>query len=134
MSENKFTVLLIEDDSMTLDIFSRVLNKEFNLLVTNDVNEFYKYCTDFIIDCFLIDLSLGLQKSGLTLIKELRASEKYYNTPIIVITAHAFARDERVCLEAGANKFLRKPVDHTRLIKEVKNTILKMNERKTFID
>lgn len=121
--DSKFTLLFIEDDEMTLDLFRRLLSKEYNLLFTKNVNEFYQLSTENTVDLFLIDLSLGLQKSGLTLIKELRASKKYADTPIIVITAHAFAKDERVALEAGANRFLRKPVETSRLLKEINNTV-----------
>jgi DNA-binding NtrC family response regulator len=132
LDNTKQTVLLIEDDEMILDIYSRILSKEFNLFTTDKVEEFYKIIEKNNIDCFLIDLSLGLQKSGLVLIKELRASEKYFDTPIIVVTAHAFAKDERICMEAGATKFIRKPIENQRLLTEVKRVLQKkkMNSSK----
>ena len=132
--KNDLTILLIEDDEMTLDIFRRILSKEYNFLFTSDVNKFYLLSTENKIDLFLIDLSLGLQKSGLILIKELRASEKYSNTPIIVVTAHAFSRDERVTLEAGANKFLRKPIESSKLMSEINSLIQNSKTRKTIVD
>ncbi|MBI5808028.1 MAG: response regulator [Ignavibacteriales bacterium] len=131
MDNTKQTVLLIEDDEMILDIYSRILSKEFNLFTTDKVEEFYEIIKQNNIDCFLIDLSLGLQKSGLVLIKELRASEKYFNTPIIVITAHAFAKDERICVEAGATKFIRKPIENQRLLTEV-NKVLQKGKMNSF--
>lgn len=130
MNEKIPTVLLIEDDEMTVDVYKRVLSNQFNFLYTSSVNEFYQLCSENNVDCFLIDLSLGLQKSGLTLIKELREDKKYFNTPIIVVTAHAFARDEKICLEAGATKFLRKPIENQRLLSEVKLAIEKSLEEK----
>lgn len=125
MANKKINLLLIEDDEMILDIYSRILSKEFNLFTTDKVEEFYEIINSNVIECFLIDLSLGLQKSGLALIKELRANEKYFDTPIIVVTAHAFARDEKICIDAGATKFLRKPIENQRLLLEVKKVVNK---------
>ncbi len=132
--KNDIKILLIEDDEMTLDIFRRILSKEYNFFYTNNVNEFYQLTTENKIDLFLIDLSLGLQKSGLTLIKELRASEKYSDTPIIVVTAHAFSKDERITLEAGANKFLRKPIETSKLLREINNIVQNSIKRKTIVE
>lgn len=132
--KNDFKILLIEDDEMTLDIFRRILSKEYNFFYTNNVNEFYQLSTENKINLFLIDLSLGLQKSGLTLIKELRSSEKYSNTPIIVVTAHAFSKDERITLEAGANKFLRKPIETSKLLREINNIYQNSIKRKSIVE
>ncbi|MEW6702946.1 MAG: response regulator, partial [Bacteroidota bacterium] len=67
---------------------------------------------------FLIDLSLRGDKDGIYLIKELRRTEKYANTPIVVVTANALKRDEETAINAGATTFIRKPVENERLTAE----------------
>lgn len=126
MNRTKNTLLIIEDDEFILDIYTRIFRKEFVVFATHKVDEFFTYYEEKDIDCFIIDLSLGLQKNGIDLINDLRKNEKYRLTPIIVVTAHAFSRDERLAIESGATRFMRKPVENKKLIEEVK-TLLNIN-------
>jgi len=40
-----------------------------------------------------------------------REAERGGRTPIVAMTAHAFAEDEQRCLEAGMDAYIAKPVD-----------------------
>ena len=116
-------VLIIEDEEIVLEIFYRILNKHYNVFKCKTVSEFEKYKNENAISLFVIDLSLGSEKDGIQLIKELRASSQYSKTPIIVVTAHAFNQDERDALKAGATKFLRKPVENDLLVLTAKELL-----------
>ena len=50
---------------------------------------------------------------GLSATRKMRASGD--ETPVIALTANAFEEDRKVCLEAGMNAFLSKPVDASAL-------------------
>ena len=116
-------VLIIEDEEIVLEIFYRILSKIYNVFKCKTVSEFETYKNENPISLFVIDLSLGSDKDGIQLIKELRASSQYAKTPIIVVTAHAFNQDERTALKAGATKFLRKPVENDLLVLTAKELL-----------
>ena len=116
-------VLIIEDEEIVLEIFYRILSKIYNVFKCTTVSEFETYKNENLISLFVIDLSLGSDKDGIQLIKELRASSQYAKTPIIVVTAHAFNQDERTALKAGATKFLRKPVENDLLVLTAKELL-----------
>ena len=123
--ENRSNVLIVEDEEIVLEIFTRILGKHYNVFSCTTVTEFEQYKTENEISLFVIDLSLGDEKDGIQLIKELRDSSRYANSPVVVVTAHAFNQDERTAMKAGANKFLRKPVENDLLLMTVKELLEK---------
>ena len=48
---------------------------------------------------------------GLAATVEIRRMPGRETTPILAMTANAFAEDRRACLDAGMNDFVPKPVD-----------------------
>ena len=124
MEFNNYTILIVEDDEIILDIFSRIFKREFNVVSCPTVESFYQALLKFKVDLFVMDMALGAKKNGLDLIKELRDSVEHKTTPIVVVSAHAYIRDERIALMAGADKYIRKPIENKYLVDEVKRILL----------
>jgi CheY-like chemotaxis protein len=69
-------------------------------------------------DIILMDIQMpGM--NGLDAMRLIRARETQSgaHVPIIAITAHALTGDSRTCLAAGADAYLRKPVDLVELLR-----------------
>ncbi len=116
-------LLMIDDDELTLRIFTIIISKLFNVTSCKLGDEFLNLLKKKEFDVFLIDLSLKGEIDGIQLIKELRASDKYKDYPIVVVTANAFKKDEEIAIAAGASKFLRKPIENERLLQELREYI-----------
>ena len=71
------------------------------------------------IDLVLMDVMMP-EMDGLTAIREIRRQPQRKNLPIIALTAKAAARDQQECLGAGANDYLAKPLDVTKLLSLVR--------------
>ena len=117
--ERKPKLLMVEDDDLNLKVYSYILVKNFQLLLCENDTQFFDALDKDNYDLFVIDLSLGFGKDGISLVKELRTMEKYKNTPVVVLTANVQKKDELISMEAGATKFLRKPIEKNLLIKEL---------------
>jgi CheY-like chemotaxis protein len=55
------------------------------------------------------------QMNGVDATLAIRALPAYSQTPILAMTANAFDEDRQVCLDAGMNDHIAKPVDQERL-------------------
>ena len=66
----------------------------------------------------LMDVSLP-DANGLELVKQLRANPHYCHIPIIAQTSMAMKGDRELCLAAGVNDYISKPIDLPLLAKMV---------------
>jgi CheY-like chemotaxis protein len=65
--------------------------------------------------------------SGLDATRQIRMISGYQKTPIIALTANVFNEDKLLCLEAGMNSFLPKPVDPEFLFATLLRSLSQLN-------
>ena len=117
--EEKKKILVVEDDKLNQLAYKGVLSKEYNVTICGDNTEFYISLNRITYDLFIIDLALNCEKNGIDLIMELRQMKEYERTPIIVVTAWTLKKDEKISLDAGADKFITKPFVNKTLLEEI---------------
>jgi len=116
----KPNLLLVEDDVLSIKFFNLYFSRFFNIVVADTVEKFEKAIESEIkFDIVVMDISLQDDKDGLQLTRELRATKNYCNCPIVALTANVFKHDEISAYKAGVTKFLRKPIENSRLLKEL---------------
>lgn len=121
----KYTVLIVEDDPQNLKFLKILLSKHYNVVTCSSESEFYLTLLHRQFDAVLMDITLSGNKSGIALIKSLRQIPIYKNIPIICLSAHIAETDKYEALNAGANIYLRKPVQNKILLESIKNEIEK---------
>jgi CheY-like chemotaxis protein len=70
----------------------------------------------------LMDLSLPVM-DGWEATRRLKGNPETAAIPIIALTAHARAEDEKTARDAGANDFDTKPVDLNRLVGKIEHLL-----------
>ncbi len=114
-------LLLIDDDARNLYALSKALkNKGFVVEAASDSIKALELLAQTEYDALLTDIMMP-QIDGYELIRRIRALG-YDKLPIIAITAKAMQGDDTLCLQAGANAYLAKPVNVNALI-ELLNTL-----------
>jgi CheY-like chemotaxis protein len=58
--------------------------------------------------------------NGYDAMSAIRKDSKIKNIPIIALTAKAQAEDKQLCIDAGANDYMSKPIDHEQLLSLLK--------------
>lgn len=105
------TVLVVDDDRLNRAILARLLREHgFRPIEAADGQDALRLAVSHNVDLVLLDIIMpGL--SGFDVLNELRASTDQAELPVIMITSD-YSTDQVVrAFNAGANDFLRKPVD-----------------------
>ena len=108
-------ILLAEDNAINAEIVARLLQKKgARVVIATDGTIVVKQYADseqYSFDAILMDVQMPHQ-DGLAATKAIRKLDRpdARTVPIIAMTANAFEDDIRICLEAGMNAHLAKPV------------------------
>ena len=111
----KKRILLAEDNEINAEIVKALLQQE-NVIVLHVKNgqDALEACIKHTFDLILMDCNMPVM-GGIESSISIRATLDL-KTPIIALTANAFAEDKEECLAAGMNDFLTKPIDKDTLI------------------
>ena len=119
-------ILLIEDNEMNRDMLSRRLERKgFEVIIAVDGQAGVNMATSESPDLILMDLSLPVI-DGWEATRQIKADAATQSIPVIALTAHAMASDERKALEAGCDDYDTKPVNFKRLLAKVEKLLGEM--------
>lgn len=110
-------ILLVDDDVRNIFALSAALESKGVLIETarNGKEAVEKVKNDPLIDLVLMDIMMP-EMDGYEATREIRKDARFKRLPIIAVTAKAMGDDQEKCREAGANDYLAKPVDLTKLL------------------
>jgi len=109
-------ILLVEDEPLNCEVAAELIKELVGLPidVAADGEQALRQVQAIRYDLILMDLLMpGID--GLEVTRRIRQLPGYATTPIVAMTANAFAEDRQRCLAAGMNDHLAKPVDPDRL-------------------
>ena len=99
------TILLVEDNELNRDMLSRRLERKgYVIKMAVDGAQGVSMATELLPALILMDLSLPVM-DGCEAIRRLKADPETATIPIIALTAHARAEDEKTARDAGATDF-----------------------------
>ena len=125
MEQNKYHILVVDDDDRIRELVKEYLNKNgFIVSSGNSAEEAKISLCYFKFDLIVLDVMMpGL--SGFDLTQEIK---KNTNMPIILLTAKGEVENRIQGLELGADDYLTKPFEPKELLLRIKNIINKNNK------
>jgi len=112
-------ILLVEDNEMNRDMLSRRLERNgHQVVMAMDGQQAVDSASAEKPDLILMDMSLPVL-DGWEATRRLKAEATTKDIPIIALTAHAMAEDERKAREAGCDDYDTKPVELPRLLAKI---------------
>ncbi|MEN9933572.1 MAG: Autoinducer 2 sensor kinase/phosphatase LuxQ [Chloroflexota bacterium] len=103
-------VLVTDDNEITLDLLSHVLDSQgYTLVLARTGGEALDRARETRPDIILMDLQMP-EVDGTEAIRRIRSDVALRDIPIIALTALAMPGDRERCLAAGADDYLAKPV------------------------
>ena len=116
-------ILLVEDNELNRDMLSRRLERKgYVIKMAVDGAQGVSMATELRPALILMDLSLPVM-DGWESTRRLKGNPETAAIPIIALTAHARAEDEKTARDAGANDFDTKPVDLNRLVGKIEHLL-----------
>jgi len=124
----KKKVLLIEDDLDLSNLYKEYLTAaKFDVITARDKEEGLKLALQEKVDFILLDVMLAEDSSGLDLLRDLRASEKDKETPVVMLTNVAKDEEKKMALNLGAKEYLvkasSKPKEIVKTVKKYTGTL-----------
>jgi len=109
-------ILLVEDNEANIETFTSYLSVyEYRIILAKNGEEGVDMAKTHQPDMILMDIQMPVM-DGLQATRLIRADPKLATVPIIALTARAMQGDQELCLEAGANQYLSKPVELEQLV------------------
>ncbi len=121
---NKFTILVVEDDSSIKNLMTTTLRThDYHYLTATNGQSAIMEATSHNPDIVLLDLGLP-DMDGIEVIRNIRS---WSNMPIIVISARSEDTDKIDALDAGADDYLTKPFSVEELLARLRVTQRRLN-------
>lgn len=109
-SAKSATILIVEDDPITREFLSHLLQRQYNILCADDGLAALDQIAQNKIDLVLLDMMMP-RMNGLQLLEHLQKEKQIGAFPIILVTALANTSDIMRGMDLGASDFVAKPVD-----------------------
>lgn len=116
-------ILIVEDTPASLEIMEiRLTSNNYEVITAIDGEEGLAQAREKHPDLILLDILMP-KVDGLEVCRRLKEDPSLPFMPIIMVTAKADSKDVIAGLEAGADEYLTKPVDHAALVARVKSML-----------
>ena len=103
-------LLVVDDQSIHIQVLYRALSAEYQLFMANSGEQALRVCRDQLPDLVLLDVVMP-DMDGFEVLQQLKAKPETTDIPVIFVTAHGGDEIETQCLQAGAVDFIPKPVN-----------------------
>jgi DNA-binding response OmpR family regulator len=116
-------ILIADDNPDNLDIFrTRLAVNNYEILTATDGEEALALAREKQPDLILLDVMMP-KMDGIDVCRHLKADPSLPFMPIVMVTAKTASQDVVTALEAGADEYLTKPVDHGALVARVRSML-----------
>lgn len=114
-------ILIADDDQPILSYMQRKFTKlGYEVYVAGNGEEALQQIFSCLPDIVLLDVKMpGL--SGIEVCKRMRADDRTKKTPILLLSARAQSAEVKEGLNAGADKYLCKPMSFPDILKEIRS-------------
>lgn len=120
-TEDKYSILYIEDNKELLDFVSLKLSTEYSIYTSDGTNAIER-ALELIPDIIICDLNLP-EKNGFEICEILKKDLRTSHIPVIILTASDSPESYSKALESGADIFLTKPFNLKSLSQSIKSLL-----------
>lgn len=110
-TNEKFSILVVDDEKTNLDVLSFILKGEYTVLMAKSGEAALKRAAEHKPDLVLLDVIMP-DMSGFDVLARLKEADETRAIPVILVTGLASAKDEEKGLALGAVDYIAKPFNN----------------------
>ncbi len=119
------TILLVDDDALILQMCQDVLERAgYRTVCLREGRTLPESVASTRPSLILLDIMMP-GPDGLTLCRQLRTGPEPFSGPIVIVSAKHYEADKRLAREVGASAFLEKPFSSDRLLRTVRDLLVR---------
>jgi len=121
---SEYNVLIVEDSPTMRQLIAFALKRirGVRIVEANDGVDGLKKLSAERFDLILTDINMPIM-DGLKLVSLVRNDANYRSIPIVVITTEGAQEDRERALALGANDYITKPIQPTKILEVAKNLL-----------
>lgn len=122
------TVLLIEDEPNIIEAIRFLLSREgWTVETHSDGTNAVEQVAAVAPDLVILDVMLP-GKSGMDILRDLRAEAETANLPVLMLTARGQMRDREMAEKAGVSRFMTKPFSNAEVLTAVRDLLAQASQ------
>jgi len=116
--DRKPKILIVDDDQTNLRFLNEVLEDDYEIQSVSSGEAALKTIGSFIPNVILLDIMLpGI--SGYEVCSKIREDDSFSDTKIVLISAKAMEKEQKMGFESGGDAYITKPFDHLNLLEKL---------------
>jgi len=116
-------LLVVEDNPLNQEVAVELLKDAgFTVVVADNGLQALMLLKKEPFDLVLMDMQMPVM-DGVTATREIRKLPELSDLPIIAMTANAMQQDRDICIEAGMNDYVSKPIDPDQLLMAINRRV-----------
>ncbi len=113
-------ILVADDEDLVRSYIEKKLIKlGYTVLIAKDSEEALKQAFSNIPDIILLDVKMPIL-NGIEACKRIKSDERTKHIPVIMLSAKAHSSEINEGIEAGADKYLCKPIGFPDILREIR--------------
>ena len=122
MAEKPCLLLVDDEHSIIKMVGKRLEVSGFNIIIAMDGEEALTKAQTEHPDLIILDLMMP-KLNGYEVCTKLKQDARYQQIPILILSAKAQGKDEKMAMGCGADAFLRKPFQATELLEKIQTLL-----------
>jgi len=131
-AKKEFTILIVDDEKMNVDILGGILSPTYNILISKNGERAMEIAKEHRPDLILLDIVMP-EMTGFEVIAKLKKSEATAKIPVIFITGLTSEEDEEKGFVLGAVDYITKPFKKA-IVKARVNTLIRIVDQMRTIE
>lgn len=123
------TVLLVEDEPNIIEAIRFLLSRDgWDVKTHSNGADAVDVICSAVPDLLILDMMLP-GKSGMDILRELRAGESTNRLPVLMLTARGQSRDRDMAEKAGVNRYMTKPFSNEEVMTAVRDLVAQASQK-----